>query len=90
MLGIVKTMELTLTWTYSFIFLYFMGIVVSTILCYVYGYGLRGIWTGWLLALTLELFLNMKRVICLDFESAFEEIRDRYKVVNEDVRASKY
>ncbi len=71
MLGIVKTLELKLTWNYSFVFCYLIGITISTILCYVSDYGLWGIWAGWLLSLSIELFLNLKRILCLDFEVAF-------------------
>jgi hypothetical protein len=90
MLGVVKTMELELYWNYSFAFCYFTGIAVSAVLCYACGYGLRGIWVGWLLALLIELYLNVKRVICFDVDDAFYKIVDRYKVVEADIRESKY
>lgn len=67
MLGVVKTMELKLSWNYSFVFCYFIGIVVSAYLCYEQEFGLYGIWAGWLVSLALELYLNIKRIICLDF-----------------------
>ena len=34
MLGVVKTMELTLAWNYSFVFCYLIGILISWWLCY--------------------------------------------------------
>ena len=36
------------------------------------------------------MYLNLSRIICLDFDGAFDEIRNRYKIVEEDIRASKY
>ena len=81
MLGIVKTLELELAWDYSFAFCYFIGIIVGATLCYFFDYGLQGIWGGWLLALVAELFLNLKRLLCLDFEEAFTMIKNRYNVV---------
>lgn len=53
MLGMVKTLELKLSWNYSFVFCYLIGITISTILCYVSDYGLWGIWAGWLLSLSI-------------------------------------
>lgn len=35
------------------------------------------------MALLAELILNLKRLLCLDFEEAFTMIKNRYNVVKE-------
>ena len=90
LMGIVKTMELPVAWGCEVHFIYFSGIVVGAFLCYGFNYGLWGIWISWLGCLLFEMYLNLSRILCLDFDGAFDEIRNRYKIVEEDIRASKY
>ena len=66
--GIIKTLELQDVWKYSFFIYYIIGIGSSTVLCYTYQNGIRGIWAGWLISVALSLILNLRQIICLDFE----------------------
>lgn len=66
--GVVKTFELQDIWKYSFFIYYVVGIGVSSVLCYPYGYGIKGIWIGWLISIVLSLLMHLRQIVCLDFE----------------------
>lgn len=66
--GIIKTFELQEVWKYSFFIYYIIGIGSSTVLCYYYEKGIRGIWAGWLISVTFSLLLNLRQIVCLDFD----------------------
>lgn len=66
--GVIKTFELQEVWKYSFFIYYIIGIGSSSILCYGYDQGVRGIWIGWLASISVSFFMHIRQVICLDFE----------------------
>ena len=87
--GIAKTLELHELWKVSFAIYYLLGIGFSGVLCYVYDYGVTGIWLGWLACLLLSLFMNLKLILCLDFEETFTKMRERYKIIEAEERLSR-
>lgn len=87
--GIAKTLELHEIWKYSFGYFFVGGIGLSSVLCYGYGHGVWGIWVGWLVCILASLLLHLQRILCLDFEDTFSQMRDRYKMLKSEIRLSR-
>lgn len=58
-------------------------------LCYVYEYGVTGLWLGWLSCLGMSMLMNLKLIVCLNFEEAFGRVREKYKTMEAEVRVSR-
>lgn len=81
--GLVKALELEDIWKYSFCIYYIVGLSCSAYLCFEKGYGVKGLWLGWLVSVLISLLLHFKQIICLDFEETFHMMRDRYKMIKQ-------
>jgi Na+-driven multidrug efflux pump len=67
LLGIVKTLQVTVLWKISLISFYIFGLGATILLGYYHELGLKGIWLGWGFGTVISLIFLVKYILQIDW-----------------------
>lgn len=65
--GIIKTLTTSEVLKLSLLFFYVVGIGSSSVLCFFFGFGLWGLWVGWLIGVGASLVTSFVKIVGLDW-----------------------
>jgi Na+-driven multidrug efflux pump len=68
LLGIVKTLQVTILWKISLVSYYFFGIGSTILIGYFMELGVKGIWIGWGIGSTISLLFLIKYITQIEWQ----------------------
>ena len=86
LLGIVKTLQVTILWKISLISFYFIGLGSTILIGYYMKMGLYGIWLGWNIGTIVSLIFLVRYIMQMDWAQTFAIVRDKFKTIEENIR----
>lgn len=81
LLGVIKTLQVTILWKISLISFYFIGIGSTILIGYFMDLGLIGIWFGWSVGTMVSLIFLIRYIMQIDWKQTFAIVRDKFKTI---------
>jgi MATE family multidrug resistance protein len=89
LLGIVKTLQVTILWKISLLSYYIFGIGSTILIGYFMELGVRGIWIGWGIGSTISLLFLIKYISQIEWQETFYVVRNKFKTFEDNIRESR-
>lgn len=89
LLGVIKTLQVTILWKISLISYYLFGIGSTILMGYFMELGVTGIWIGWSIGTTISLIFLIRFIMQIDWGQTFALVRDKFKTIEDNIRESK-
>lgn len=87
--GIMKTLQVENFWKIIVFCLYVLGLGFALVLGFYFDLKLTGLWGGWGIGLTVLLCYEIRYLMKIEWEEDFDKVREKYKVIQENIRESR-
>ena len=81
LLGVVKTLQVTVLWRISLVSYYIFGIGATIFVGHYMNLGVRGMWVGWIIGTFISLVFMLKYLLQIDWKKSFSIVRDKFKTI---------
>lgn len=87
--GVMKTLQIEHFWKMIVFCFYVLGLGFAILLSFEFKWKLLGIWGGWLIGIFVLFVYEIRYLLTISWTEWFDKVRAKYRVIEDNIRASR-